>query len=240
MCMAKYSALYSKIQKDIEDGILKPGQRLPSEKELMEEYDLSRDTVRKSLGLLVANSYIRKIKGKGSFVLEMNRFDFPVAGLISFKEMAKRTGMNSHSTEVISLKILKETSFPVHTIEGKEIRDMWEVIRVRSIDGRRVILDKDYFYTEVVEKLNEKICRESIYEYLENELGLKIGYAHKEIIIEKATSEDIRNLDLMDYDMVAVVNTLVYLESGKLFQFTQSRHCPDKFRFIDVARRVAP
>ncbi|HCW74182.1 MAG TPA: trehalose operon repressor, partial [Clostridiaceae bacterium] len=152
--MAKYSALYSKIQKDIEDGILKPGQRLPSEKELMEEYDLSRDTVRKSLGLLVANSYIRKIKGKGSFVLEMNRFDFPVAGLISFKEMAKRTGMNSHSTEVISLKILKETSFPVHTIEGKEIRDMWEVIRVRSIDGRRVILDKDYFYTEVVEKLN--------------------------------------------------------------------------------------
>lgn len=238
--MAKYSALYSKIQKDIEDGILKPGERLPSEKELMETYNLSRDTVRKSLGLLAANSYIRKIKGKGSFVLEMNRFDFPVAGLISFKEMAKRTNMKSHQTDVVSLTLFRESTFPVEAVEQNEPKDIWEVIRVRTIDGRRVILDKDYFYHDVSGELTEEICKGSIYEYLENELGIRIGYAHKEIIIEKVTEEDKRHLDLLDHDMVAVVNTLVYLETGKLFQFTQSRHCPDKFRFIDVARRVRP
>ncbi|NCC79070.1 MAG: trehalose operon repressor [Clostridia bacterium] len=238
--MAKYSALYNKIQKDIEEGILKPGERLPSEKELMETYDLSRDTVRKSLGLLAANSYIRKIKGKGSFVLEMNRFDFPVAGLISFKEMAKRTNMKSHYTEVVRLHLLKESAFPVHAVEQNELKDIWELIRVRVIDGRRVILDKDYFYKDVVGELTEDVCKGSIYEYFENELGITIGHAHKEIIIEKATEEDKRNLDLQDYDVVAVVNSLVYLETGKLFQFTQSRHCPDKFRFIDVARRVRP
>lgn len=238
--MAKYSALYNKIQKDIEDGILKPGERLPSEKELMETYSLSRDTVRKSLGLLAANSYIRKIKGKGSFVLEMNRFDFPVAGLISFKEMAKRTNMKSHHTEVVRLALLEESAFPVQALEQNELQDIWEVIRTRTIDGRRAILDKDYFYQDVVGELTEEICKDSIYEYLENELSIKIGYAHKEIIIEKATDEDRKNLDLSDYDVVAVVNTLVYLETGKLFQFTQSRHCPDKFRFIDVARRVRP
>lgn len=238
--MAKYSNLYNKIQKDIEDGILRPGEQLPSEKELMDAYGLSRDTVRKSLGLLVTNSYIRKIKGKGSFVLEMNRFDFPVAGLISFKEMAKRTGMTSHSTRVISLRILKKTTFPVHGVENEDIKDMWEVIRVRTISGRRMILDKDYFYTDVVHELTDEICRNSIYDYLETQVGLKIGFAHKEIVIEKATDEDRRNLDLLDYDVVAVVNTLVYLDNGKLFQFTQSRHCPDKFRFIDVARRVTP
>lgn len=238
--MAKYSALYSKIQKDIEDGILKPGERLPSEKELMETYNLSRDTVRKSLGLLAVNSYIRKIKGKGSFVLEMNRFDFPVAGLISFKEMAKRTNMKSHQTDVVSLTLFRESTFPVEAVEQNEPKDIWEVIRVRTIDGRRVILDKDYFYHDVSGELTEEICKGSIYEYLENELGIRIGYAHKEIIIEKVTEEDKRHLDLLDHDMVAVVNTLVYLETGKLFQFTQSRHCPDKFRFIDVARRVRP
>ena len=238
--MAKYSALYNKIQKDIEDGILKPGERLPSEKELMETYSLSRDTVRKSLGLLAANSYIRKIKGKGSFVLEMNRFDFPVAGLISFKEMAKRTNMKSHHTEVVRLALLKESAFPVQAVEQNELQDIWEVIRIRTIDGRRVILDKDYFYQDVVGELTEEICKNSIYEYFEDKLSIKIGYAHKEIIIEKATDEDRKHLDLLDYDMVAVVNTLVYLETGKLFQFTQSRHCPDKFRFIDVARRVRP
>lgn len=238
--MAKYSVLYNKIQKDIESGHLKPGEQLPSEKDLMDLYDLSRDTVRKSLSLLVTNNYIRKIKGKGSFVLEMNRFDFPVAGLISFKEMAAKTGMTSYSTEVIKLHLLKDTSFPTEALDTETSQNIWEVIRVRTISGRRMILDKDYFYQDVVPELTREICTNSIYEYLEKDLDLKIGFAHKEIIMEKATAEDRLLLDLYDYDMVAVVNTLVYLENGKLFQFTQSRHCPDKFRFIDVARRSAP
>ena len=240
ICMAKYSVLYNKIQKDIEDGRLKPGEQLPSEKELMDEYDLSRDTVRKSLSLLVTNNYIRKIKGKGSFVLEMNKFDFPVAGLISFKEMAAKTGMTSYSTAVIRLQLQKSATFPTKALDAQEIRSIWEVIRVRTINGRRVILDKDYFYQDVVPELTEEISSNSIYEYLEQNLGLKIGFAQKEIVIEKATAEDRLLLDLHDYDMVAVVNTLVYLVNGKLFQFTQSRHCPDKFKFIDVARRSTP
>ena len=240
ICMAKYSVLYNKIQKDIEDGRLKPGEQLPSEKELMDEYDLSRDTVRKSLSLLVTNNYIRKIKGKGSFVLEMNKFDFPVAGLISFKEMAAKTGMTSYSTAVIRLQLQKSATFPTKALDAQEIRSIWEVIRVRTINGRRVILDKDYFYQDVVPELTEEISSNSIYEYLEQNLGLKIGFAQKEIVMEKATAEDRLLLDLHDYDMVAVVNTLVYLVNGKLFQFTQSRHCPDKFKFIDVARRSTP
>ena len=240
ICMAKYSVLYNKIQKDIEDGRLKPGEQLPSEKELMDEYDLSRDTVRKSLSLLVTNNYIRKIKGKGSFVLEMNKFDFPVAGLISFKEMAAKTGMTSYSTEVIRLQLQEAATFPTKALDAQEIHSIWEVIRVRTINGRRVILDKDYFYQDVVPDLTEEISSNSIYEYLEQNLGLKIGFAQKEIVMEKATAEDRLLLDLHDYDMVAVVNTLVYLVNGKLFQFTQSRHCPDKFKFIDVARRNTP
>ena len=238
--MAKYSVLYNKIQKDIEDGRLKPGEQLPSEKELMDEYDLSRDTVRKSLSLLVTNNYIRKIKGKGSFVLEMNKFDFPVAGLISFKEMAAKTGMTSYSTEVIRLQLQKAATFPTKALDAQEIHSIWEVIRVMTINCRRVILDKDYFYQDVVPELTEEISSNSIYEYLEQNLGLKIGFAQKEIVMEKATAEDRLLLDLHDYDMVAVVNTLVYLVNGKLFQFTQSRHCPDKFKFIDVARRNTP
>lgn len=238
--MVKYSALYNKLQKEIEDGTLKPGAQLPSEKELMEQYDLSRDTVRKSLSLLVTNNYIHKIKGKGSFVLEMNRFDFPVAGLISFKEMAERTSMRNHSTEVISLALQEHTTFPAAAGKDREINDIWEVVRVRTISGRRMILDKDYFYKEVVPDLPMDVCKASIYDYLENTLSIKIGMAKKEIVMEKATEEDKRLLDLMDYDMVAVVNSLVYLENGKLFQFTQSRHCPDKFRFVDVAKRHKP
>ncbi|GAY77341.1 trehalose operon transcriptional repressor [Sporolactobacillus inulinus] len=36
---------------------------------------------------------------------------------------------------------------------------------------------------------------------------------------------------------VVVVRSLVYLENAQLFQYTESRHRADKFRFVDFARR---
>ena len=55
----------------------------------MKEYDVSRDTVRKSLNVLEQNGYIQKTKGKRCFVLDINKFDFPVSGVVSFKEIAE-------------------------------------------------------------------------------------------------------------------------------------------------------
>jgi GntR family transcriptional regulator, trehalose operon transcriptional repressor len=37
---------------------------------------------------------------------------------------------------------------------------------------------------------------------------------------------------------VVVIRSQVYLDDANLFQFTESRHRPDKFRFVDFARRV--
>ncbi|MBR8645494.1 GntR family transcriptional regulator [[Brevibacterium] frigoritolerans] len=53
----------------MEEGAFPINSKLPSESSFMEEYDISRDTVRKSLQLLEQNGYIHKIKGKGSFCL---------------------------------------------------------------------------------------------------------------------------------------------------------------------------
>lgn len=235
--MAKYSNLYNTLHSMIKEGTLKPGDKLPSENELMAEYGISRDTVRKSLSLLMENGFIMKIRGKGSFVTELTRFEFPVAGLISFKELSSSKVVGESKTKVISLRSCKGNPFIREKLGLSNEEDIWAVTRVRTIDGRRVILDKDHFVKSLVEDLTVEICEDSIYEYLEKEMGLKIGYAHKEIVIEKATEEDERNLDLLGFDVVAVVNTLVYLQNGTLLQYTQSRHCADKFRFVDIARR---
>lgn len=221
----------------IKDGTLKSGDKLPSENELMAEYGISRDTVRKSLQLLLENGFITKIRGKGSFVTELMRFEFPVAGLISFKELSSSKVIGESKTKVINLRSCRGNPVIREKLGIGNDEEIWAVTRVRTIDGRRVILDKDHFLKSLVGKLTIEICEDSIYEYLENELGLKIGYAHKEIVIERATEEDEKNLDLMGFDVVAVVNTLVYLQNGTLLQYTQSRHCADKFRFVDIARR---
>ncbi len=59
----------------------------------------------------------------------------------------------------------------------------------------------------------------------------------KEITVEKATNEDKEYLDLEGFNMVAVVKSYTYLDDTSLFQYTESRHRPDKFRFVDFARR---
>lgn len=238
--MVKYTTLYGTLKQQIEEGTLKPGAKLPSEKDFMENHGVSRDTVRKALQLLVENGYIAKVKGKGSFVIETARFDFPVAGLISFKEMSQRMGFEGYVTHVLELSLGNASERIQRLLGVQQNAKVWRIHRVREVHGVRVILDKDYFLQDIVPHLDRQVCSESIYEYLEKDLGLKIGVAKKEIVMEWATEQDRKQLDLGEYAMVAVVNTLVYLQNGTLFQYTQSRHRPDKFRFVDVARRNPP
>jgi GntR family trehalose operon transcriptional repressor len=85
--------------------------------------------------------------------------------------------------------------------------------------------------------LSKEICNDSIFEYIEEELGLTISFAKKEILVEEPTAEDRELLDLEGFHNVVVVRSQVYLEDASQFQFTEARHRPDKFRFVDFARR---
>ena len=85
--------------------------------------------------------------------------------------------------------------------------------------------------------LTKEIAQNSLYEYIEHTLNLKIGYANKEITCQKVTENDRHLLDLKGYDMVVNVDSYTYLADTRVFQFTRSRHRPDKFRFHDFARR---
>ncbi|MED4797692.1 GntR family transcriptional regulator, partial [Priestia megaterium] len=83
----KFISIYEQLVDKIKRGDWRPNTKLPSENELVEQYQTSRETIRKALNLLSQNGYIQKMKGKGSFVLDVSRFDFPVSGLVSFKEV---------------------------------------------------------------------------------------------------------------------------------------------------------
>ena len=58
---------------------------LPSENDLAREYGVSRETIRKALLLLLENGYIHKIQGKGSIVLDVQRYRMPVTGIFELQ-----------------------------------------------------------------------------------------------------------------------------------------------------------
>ena len=49
---SKYVTIYKEWKEKIESGQIAEGERLPTESSLMDSYQVSRDTVRKSLNLL--------------------------------------------------------------------------------------------------------------------------------------------------------------------------------------------
>ena len=56
-------------------------------------------------------------------------------------------------------------------------------------------------------------------------------------IIQIANDEDKKYLDLGEYNLVVVVKSYTYMRDHCLFQFTESRHRPDHFRFVGFAQR---
>ena len=232
----KYLNIYNIIVNKIESKEYQSNDKLPSEKEFMDQYNVSRDTVRKSLNMLEQNGYIQKTKGKGSFVLDINKFNFPVSGVVSFKEIAKKSASNIE-TFVEFLDCIYPKKNIARGLEVTENEKVWKVIRTRSFDNEKVILDKDYILQKFVDNLTYDICKNSLYEYIEGVLGLKIAYAKKEITVQNATEEDKKYLDMKGFDMIVVVKSYTYLDDTSLFQYTESRHRPDKFVFVDFARR---
>ena len=232
---SKYKHLYNQLQAQIEKREYKAGDKLPSEGDLMELYGASRDTVRKALDLLVQDGFIRKAKGKPAVVLDKNKFN-PVSEIASFKEIY-RFSDSKPKTYVENLEIVKNDPKLMEALQIGPEDEAFVLERVREIEGEKIIIDKDYFSRKVVDNLPLRAAQDSVYEYLEHEVGLKIGFAMKEITVQMAGDEDRRLLDMKNYDMIVVVKSYTYLEDSTLFQFTESRHRPDKFKFVDFARR---
>lgn len=234
--MKKYKQLFKQIERDILGEKYQFGDFLPSEHQLMEIYQVSRDTVRKSLALLQEEGLIEKVRGQGSKVVKQEQLDFPVSNLTSYQELVAQHQLQS-KTNVISLdkitvdkKLSKTTGFP-------EYRLVWRIVRQRVVDNIASVLDIDYLDKSLVPDLTREIGEHSIYSYLEETLKLNIAYARKEITIDHVSDQDQILLDIGRDQHVVSIKSQVYLADGRQFQYTESRHKLDKFRFVDFATR---
>lgn len=185
---------------------------------------------------LRARGWSKKCGGQGSKVVKQEQLDFPVSNLTSYQELVAQHQFQS-KTNVISLdkitvdkKLSKTTSFP-------EYRLVWRIVRQRVVDNIASVLDIDYLDKSLVPDLTREIGEHSIYAYLEETLKLNIAYARKEITIDHVSDQDQILLDIGRDQHVVSIKSQVYLADGRQFQYTESRHKLDKFRFVDFATR---
>lgn len=234
----KYSAIYEDLKKKIEDGTYPPQTCLPTEFSLVEMYGCSRNTIRRAVQELSAIGYVQSVHGKGVVVIYQKSgwSDFSIGVIESLKEAADRNKAD-YRTKVLVFaefdvdeRLHRRIGFPV----GEKV---YYIQRVRYFDRIPVIMDNNWFLQSVVPGLTEEIAADSVYNYMENKLGETIVTARRQLTVEKATEIDRKYLDLGDYDCLAVVTSRTFNADGVMFEYTQSRHRPDRFVFSTMAAR---
>ena len=238
MPKAKYEGIYRSITKRIEAQDYPYQSLLPSENTLIEEYDCSRNTVRRAIAELTTDGYVQAMQGRGVRVIyqPVGKTTFTIGGIETFQETAHRNRLRAVTKVIRFDAILADERLAAQS--GFSIGDeLWAVQRVRYLDGKALILDINYFLKEFVPGLTAEIAARSIYDYIENVLGMQIITSKRCITVEHATAQDEALLDMDDYDCVAVVTNQTFNSDGLLFEYTQSRHQPDYFSFQDIATR---
>lgn len=238
MSKAVFQDIFSDIKRAIEDGTYPYQSYLPSENELKQRYGCSRTTVRRALGYLAAEGYVQPQQGRGVRVIRDVNDDPPrgTDGLETFKEIAKRRGfelvtkVNVFELLVTSEELSGITGFPVGS-------DLTRIKRIRYANGRPVGSDDSYYLSSSVPGLTAEIAEDSIYRYLEQTLRVKIGTGTRDVTVEHPTKEDLRCLDLGDFDALAVVRGKTYRIDGTLMEYTESKQVPSFFSLHETVFR---
>lgn len=240
MPKSKYEWIYKDLKEKIENGSYVFQELLPSENLLIQFYDCSRNTVRRAIGLLVTDGYVQTIQGKGvrNIYRPVEQAAFTLGEIESFQESARRNHQTAKTKVLLFTEITADASFSQRTgfPEGAEL---FYLQRLHYLDNKALILNHNYFLKSQVPGLTREIAEHSIYDYLENTLHMTIVNSRRVMTVEHITQIDEKYLELNaeDYNCLAVVTSYTYNSSGIMFEFTQSRHRPDYFRFQDNAVR---
>lgn len=167
-----YSRIATEIISRIDANNLVPGDRLPSERELAEEFGVARMTVRQALDQLQLDGMIGRKRGRtgGSFVLG-NR---PIVELTNSGGFIPQLRARGH--EVVS-KVLIAEEIPSRKMVAARLQlakgdPVVRVVRLQRVDGTPILLEDSYFPATLVPGMLDQDLSRSIYDLLGNQWPL--------------------------------------------------------------------
>ncbi|XJS10518.1 GntR family transcriptional regulator [Aerococcaceae bacterium WGS1372] len=217
--MLKYQHTARELIRYIEEHKLEYGHKLPNIEEMMNQFQVSKNTVIKALDELERHGIIYQVRGSGIFVRGHRR-----TGYINLVEIH---GFNSALREfeidsiVLDLKVVKATPEVQANLQVDGEQDVYYVKRLRSIEGRIFCIEESYYNKDIVPYLNQEIASDSIFSYLVNDLKLKVGFLDHFLRVRKLSEEEAGHLTLKKDDPAATVESIFYLSNGQAFDYSK-------------------
>ncbi|NSL51123.1 GntR family transcriptional regulator [Calidifontibacillus erzurumensis] len=170
-----YLEIVDRIKKDIDRGIYKEDEKLPSEFDLAKQLGVSRQIVREALRVLEEENIIVHRHGVGTFVNPKPLFTSGIEELFSVTEMIKRVGKKP-GTIFISSTSRKATEDDVNKFNCSKDEEIVIIERVRTSDDEPVVYCIDQIPKSILPK-NFTHESGSIFDLFEREAGCYISYA---------------------------------------------------------------
>lgn len=137
-----YYQIEAYLKQQIDDGLLKPGDTLPSEREFSEQFHVSRMTIRQAIMNLVNAGYLSRQKGRGTFVASQ-KIAMTLSGLTSFSEEIKHRGMRPLSC-LLSYEVIPATDRIAQQLSIPNQTPVYEMKRLRLADDHPLALETAY------------------------------------------------------------------------------------------------
>lgn len=203
-----YRQLAERLSRDIIEGRLRPGERLPTEAEFGELYGVSRITIRQALALLAHEGLVERFPGKGSFVTERSK-----GKAWEMRSISDLVQLGSEvQTEIISWGLVKPTLEAGIFLKTSE--PVYRLRAVRSQEGLPVLYAENYLKPNLGIRLSREDLRShTLVDLLLNHLAIDVGEASEEIeagladealanrlAIEPGKPVLIQHIDLFDKD----------------------------------------
>lgn len=185
-------AQLSDVLADLAVQELGPDAAIPSERELMTTYDVSRATVRKAIDSLVTDGLLTRIHGKGTFVSKP-RLESRLH-LASFSQDMRRRGLTP-STRLLQVELDQPPADAAKALELPADGQAWRIDRVRLADGQPIALEQGWYPQSPLPGLDRHDLGGSLYELFTEVYGFTIDNAEQTLWGEAADAATARRLD---------------------------------------------
>jgi GntR family transcriptional regulator len=225
-----YYQLAEWIKEQIQTGELTPEAQLPSERELSEEFKVSRMTVRQSISFLVNQGVLTVKKGVGTFVAKP-KLDHDILHLLSFSEEMTRQG-----GKVVSRIMEQSLCIPLPSV-ARELRIqpdtlVFKIVRLRMSGDTPLLLESSFIPAALCPGLEDiELSSTSLYAVLEQEYGLSIKKADQTLEAITANEYESALFGIKQGTAMVLVEGVAYLVREQPVEYFKAVYRGDRFKF---------
>jgi GntR family transcriptional regulator len=227
--MPAYQRIQGKIRKTIETGGLRPGDAVPSERELARIHDVSLMTARHALASLEHEGAVERRRGVGTFVaapkIHFNK-------LMSYTEQMGSRSLNACS-KVLLAKIIDDEQDVNARLALSPKSKVVKIERLRHAADEPFALETCYLSAAQFSGLvGAPLQHESLFATLERNYNIELGYADEEV---DATAADQRTAELLGVpkrEPLLRIRQVIYSTKGVVILYVIGMYRSDRHNLV--------